>query len=279
ERFRRQLLDAVASLQVGPPWDPASQVGPVISPPSGKLLDGLTRLDDGEHWALEPRCLDGGALWTPGVRVGVRRGSTTHLVEYFGPVLGVMTAGSLAEAVEIQNEVDYGLTTGLHSLDPAEIEYWLEHVEAGNLYVNRGTTGAIVRRQPFGGWKKSAVGPGFKAGGPNYLVGLGSWRPVEREPVDEPLAPGALSLLASAAADLEPQTEQAIRAMLADAARAWRTELSFAKDVSGLEIERNVLRYRHVPLHVRVGEAGTLADLVAVVGAGLTASATFAVLV
>ncbi len=83
-----------------------------------------------------------------------------------------MTADSLDEAIEIQNETDYGLTAGIHSLDPDEIATWLNRVEAGNLYVNRGITGAIVRRQPFGGWKKSVVGPGFKAGGPNYLVGL-----------------------------------------------------------------------------------------------------------
>jgi hypothetical protein len=56
------------------------------------------------------------------------------------------------------------------------------HVQAGNLYVNRVITGAIVRRQPFGGWKRSAVGAGRKAGGPNYLFGLGSWEPVPVEP-------------------------------------------------------------------------------------------------
>ena len=275
ERFRRQLLDAVSSLHVGPPSDPRSQVGPVIAPPSGKLLRGLTELDPGERWALEPRCLDGGALWSPGVRTGVRPGSTTHLVEYFGPVLGVMTARDLAEAVALQNAVDFGLTAGLHSLDPEEIAFWLEHVEAGNLYVNRGTTGAIVRRQPFGGWKRSAVGPGFKAGGPNYLLGLGSWTPAEREPVEEPLGAGALHLLAAAAPALEPEAERSARTTLAAAALAWRSELSLAADVSGLAAERNVLRYRPTPVHVRIGSSASLAELVAVVGAGLTAHGRF----
>src|SRR5699024_1212806 len=64
---------------------------------------------------------------------------------------------------------------GLHSLDRGEIGQWLERIEAGNLYVNRGITGAIVRRQPFGGWKKSAIGAGTKAGGPSYLMGLVDW--------------------------------------------------------------------------------------------------------
>src|ERR1700739_2428787 len=98
-----------------------------------------------------------------------------HLTECFGPVLGVMRAADLEEAIRWQNQPAYGLTAGLHALDPAEIARWRETVHAGNLYVNRGTTGAIVRRQPFGGWKRSVVGPGAKAGGPNYVASLGSW--------------------------------------------------------------------------------------------------------
>jgi delta 1-pyrroline-5-carboxylate dehydrogenase len=84
-----------------------------------------------------------------------------------------MSAGSLKQAVEFQNGNDYGLTAGLQSLDESEQQYWVENVEAGNLYINRGTTGAIVQRQPFGGLKRSSVGPGFKAGGLNYLYGFG----------------------------------------------------------------------------------------------------------
>ena len=151
-------------------------MGPIIEPANGKLLNALTTLGDGENWAVEPRKLDDtGRLWSPGVRYGVRRGSYFHLTEFFGPVLGVMTADTLEEAIAIQNQIEYGLTSGLHSLDPAELGIWLDTVQAGNLYVNRGITGAIVQRQPFGGWKKSAVGAGTKAGGPNYLAGLGDW--------------------------------------------------------------------------------------------------------
>ena len=87
-----------------------------------------------------------------------------------------MTAKNLAEAVRIQNGTDYGLTAGLQSLDPSEQSYWSNHVVAGNKYINRGTTGAIVQRQPFGGLKRSAVGPGFKAGGNYYLYGFGVWK-------------------------------------------------------------------------------------------------------
>src|SRR5690606_9752452 len=108
-----------------------------------------------------PKSLDeSGRLWSPGVRAGVRGGSEFHRTEYFGPVLGVMTASSLDEAIALQNGSDYGLTAGIHSLDPAEVARWIDTVEAGNLYVNRGITGAIVQRQPFGGWKRSTVGTG-----------------------------------------------------------------------------------------------------------------------
>ena len=86
-----------------------------------------------------------------------------------------MRAADLDQAICWQNQPAYGLTAGLHALDPKEIDRWRAGVHAGNLYVNRGTTGAIVRRQPFGGWKRSVVGPGAKAGGPNYVASLGTW--------------------------------------------------------------------------------------------------------
>ena len=86
-----------------------------------------------------------------------------------------MRADGLDQALEWQNDVPYGLTAGLHSLDPAEHRHWADAVQAGNLYVNRTTTGAIVGRQPFGGWKRSSVGPTAKAGGPNYVLALRRW--------------------------------------------------------------------------------------------------------
>ncbi len=166
-------MDAVSSLTVSYPTDPRAQVGPLIEPAAGKLLKALTELGPGESWLVEPRRLDdSGRLWSPGVKTGVRPGSEFHLTEYFGPVLGLMAARDLDEAIALQNAGDYGLTAGLHSLEREELTAWIERVQAGNAYINRTTTGAIVRRQPFGGWKKSAVGAGTKAGGPNYLIGL-----------------------------------------------------------------------------------------------------------
>ncbi|MFM8530160.1 MAG: bifunctional proline dehydrogenase/L-glutamate gamma-semialdehyde dehydrogenase [Ilumatobacteraceae bacterium] len=277
-RFRAQLMDAARSLKVGYPWDLGTQMGPLTSPAAGKLVRGLTTLGDGESWLVAPQQLDdSGRLWSPGVRQGVRRGSEFHLTEYFGPILGVMAAGSLEEAVTIVNEVDYGLTSGLHSLDPEEVGYWLEHIQAGNLYVNRGITGAIVQRQPFGGWKKSAVGAGAKAGGPNYLLGMGSWR-------DSPLPPVAGAVTGVPARILESLDRDDHRDWLAgalsDDARLWADEFGVAKDVSGLFAERNLFRYRPVPVVIRY-ETGTsgrgVAELARVTAAGLLAGAPLTV--
>lgn len=275
-RFRSQLLDAVSSLVVGLPDDPRTQVGPLIAPAAGKLLAGLTTLEPGQAWALAPRRLDdAGRLWTPGVVTGVRRGSRTHRTEYFGPVLGVMTAATLDEAIDLVNDVDYGLTSGLHSLDPAEIATWLGRVEAGNLYVNRGTTGAIVRRQPFGGWKRSAVGPGTKAGGPSYLAALGSWTSARATAADPVAEPRVRALVDAARAELPAADADRVgRAARSDAA-AWR-ELFAARDVSGLACERNVLRHVPVgrPVLVRLADDTPVADLVRVVaGAAVSGAA------
>jgi RHH-type transcriptional regulator, proline utilization regulon repressor / proline dehydrogenase / delta 1-pyrroline-5-carboxylate dehydrogenase len=268
-RFRNQLVDAVASLTVAWPADAASQMGPVISPPEGKLLSALTSLAPGERWLVEPRQLDStGRLWSPGVKDGVAPGSPFHLTEYFGPVLGILSASSLAHAIELQNATPYGLTAGLFSLDPGELALWCSAVEAGNLYINRGTTGAIVRRQPFGGWKRSSVGAGTKAGGPNYLVGLTDW--VSRPSTATAVAgPAAASLLAAARSAGLGNLDVISRALRSDAL-AWESEFGTARDVSGLEAERNVLRYRPHPVHVRLA-SDSVADLVRVVAAGVAA--------
>ncbi|MFJ6169556.1 proline dehydrogenase family protein [Curtobacterium sp. NPDC092190] len=271
-RFRSQLLDAVSSLTVGYPTDPTTQMGPIIEPAAGKLLEGLTRLGSGESWAVAPKRLDDtGKLWSPGVRDGVRRGSAFHRTEYFGPILGIMTAKTLDEAIDIVNEVDYGLTSGLHSLDASEIGTWLDRIEAGNLYVNRGITGAIVRRQPFGGWKKSAVGAGTKAGGLNYLLGLGSWSPAPASAGGATSAPVRSFLRAAGV------TSESLERAAASDEQAWSSLFGAAVDVSALSAERNIARYLPYPgVHVRLASAEEPAveDLVRVVAAAVRAGTT-----
>jgi RHH-type proline utilization regulon transcriptional repressor/proline dehydrogenase/delta 1-pyrroline-5-carboxylate dehydrogenase len=188
-----------------------------------------------------------------------------------------MTAETLEEAIAIQNEIEYGLTAGLHSLDSAEMGVWLDSIQAGNLYVNRGITGAIVQRQPFGGWKKSAVGAGTKAGGPNYLAGLGDWLPAEAS-AKAPVANAAVRRILNAAGPaLDPAGLESVQRALASDAEAWAGEFGTAKDVSGLGAERNIFRYRSLPVTVRLSEGAPLAHLVRTVAAGVLAGSALTV--
>lgn len=248
ERYRKQLVDAAKSLVVDVPTNMRAEMGPLTVDATDKLLRALTQLEEGEEWLVEPRQLDdSGRLWSPGVKTGVKPGSFFHLTECFGPVLGLMRADSLDHAIELQNAVEYGLTAGIHSLDTAEVEAWLDRVDAGNLYVNRSITGAIVERQPFGGWKKSTVGLGSKAGGPNYLMMFGTWT------------------------DRAAATSAWLDRALESDREAWDTEFGVAHDPNGFEAEANILRYRPCPVILRVsaedagavGAAGDTAEVAA----------------
>lgn len=282
ERFRRQLVDAATSLRVGYPEHPQSQMGPIIEPANGKLLHALTQLGIGEEWLVEPKQLDAtGRLWSPGIRADVAPGSYFHLTEFFGPVLGVMHAKDLDEAIRLQNAVDYGLTAGLHSLDSDEVATWLDKVEAGNLYVNRGITGAIVQRQPFGGWKRSAVGAGAKAGGPNYLFGLGEWMPEHGASSTtlhlRGLEKRVSELIEASQSALDYESFDLLRRSALSDEVAWAEEYGAVKDVSGVGVERNLFRYRPLPVAVRIGEAATLGEGLRVIAAGLLAKAPLTV--
>ena len=231
-RFRRQLRDAVTSLHVGAPIDLATDTGPLISRPEGKLQRALTRLEPTESWLVEPTPV-AEDIWRPGVRLDVEPGSWFHQTECFGPVLGLIEAQTLDDAIAIQNSTPFGLTGGIHSLDAAEIDRWTDRVEVGNAYVNRAITGAIVRRQPFGGWKHSSVGPGAKAGGPNYVASLGDWQPAE-----------------------EPRDERWLNAAIESDAEAWAREFGVEHDETGLFCEANVFRYRPISaIGLRVEDA------------------------
>ena len=231
--FKKQLIDAVKSLKVGPGYNYSTMVGPIIKSAESNLQRALTQLDEGEQWLLEPEQLDeAGLLWSPGVKTGVKPGSWSHLNEWFGPVLAIMVSPDLETSVNWQNATDYGLTAGIQSLDPKECEYWIENVEAGNLYVNRGVTGAIVNRQPFGGWRRSSVGATAKAGGANYVATLRNWNQMKH---------------------FLPMKE---------AANKWlKSTGEMAIDHSGLSVEQNIQRYRRFKkgFLVRI-ESGTSKD-------------------
>jgi RHH-type proline utilization regulon transcriptional repressor/proline dehydrogenase/delta 1-pyrroline-5-carboxylate dehydrogenase len=231
--FKKQLIDAVKSLKVGPGYNYSTMVGPIIKSAESNLHRALTQLDEGESWLLKPEQIDeAGLLWSPGVKTGVKPGSWSHHNEWFGPVLAIMVSPDLETSVSWQNATDYGLTAGIQSLDPKECEYWIENVEAGNLYVNRGVTGAIVNRQPFGGWRRSSVGATAKAGGANYVATLRNWNQMNH---------------------FLPMKE---------AANKWlKSTGTLAIDHSGLSVEQNIQRYRKFKkgFLVRI-ESGTSKD-------------------
>ncbi len=286
EGFRTALCDAVESLHVGSAWDLPSKVGPLIRPPSGELEQGLKELEQGESWAVMPRLhVDGNPhLVSPGVKWAVQPGSMTHCTEFFGPLLGVMCARDLHEAIDLVNATGYGLTSGLESLDDREIELWQEGIRAGNLYINRPTTGAIVLRQPFGGMGKSAVGPGIKAGGPNYVAPLMRFEetadtpdPVNRGRDTSDLGDTSLDdfceLLQASAGSLGSDEE--LRQII-DAVQSYEhwmaEEFDHAHDHFLLVGEDNFRRYLPIgEMHVRVHPKDSLFELSARVVAARTA--------
>ena len=245
--FRRQLRDAAASLAVGSAWESTSRITPLTQPPGAALQRALTVLDEDEAWLLEPRpATDNPQLWSPGIKLGVRPGSFFHRTECFGPVLGLMRAADLDQAIALANAQPFGLTSGIQTLDDREIARWLDRIEAGNLYVNRPITGAIVGRQPFGGWKASSVGPGAKAGGPNYVLQLARWNQLTRPAGDdESLPEPTAALLERCLAELSDADARAlVAASAASYARAWRRHFSREHDPSAIRGERNAFRYR-----------------------------------
>ena len=242
--FRRRLRDAASSLKVGPSWEFDSIATPVVREPGEALKRALTTLDPGEEWLLEPEMIDGNpCLWSPGIKLGVTQDSWYRRTECFGPVLGLVRANDLDHAIRIQNDSEFGLTGGIHSLDPAEIDEWRERVEVGNAYINRPITGAIVQRQPFGGWKRSCFGPGAKAGGPNYVAQFATWRNEGLPQLRAPLSPEQKELLAALVRML-PREAKLLEAAAGSDAWWMRHEFGIGHDPSALECETNLFRYR-----------------------------------
>jgi len=277
EGFKRQLVDAARSFTVGSAWAFENKMGALIKPPAGDLQRALTTLEPGESWALKPEMAHGNPhMWTPGIKYGVQPGSLTHLTEFFGPLLGVMRAEDLDHAIALVNQTGYGLTSGIESLDRREQERWKEGIQAGNLYVNRGTTGAITLRQPFGGMGKSALGPAIKAGGPNYVTQFMDFAETEAPRTGVLQKESALlrmvlewrrkllwGQLAPYAGDLR-QTIRAVQSYLYH----WEQEFGVAKDYFHLRGQDNLHRYRPFSaIAVRVHPADALFEVLARIAA------------
>ncbi len=253
--FRETFADAVRSLRVGSVWDLSSRIGPLIRPPRGDLARGMKELEPRESWLVMPEHVgDNPQLYRPGVKWNVRPGGFTHRTELFGPVLGVMRFRRLEDAIGIVNATGYGLTSGLESLDDREQQLWQQTIRAGNLYINRPTTGAIVLRQPFGGVGNSAYGPGVKAGGPHYVLPLMHVRDrVQHADVaapSRPVTPDNLSLIEEIidqrVALLDEPQARLLRSAIASSRRAAAEEFSREHDSVQVLGQDNIRRYRPV---------------------------------
>jgi RHH-type transcriptional regulator, proline utilization regulon repressor / proline dehydrogenase / delta 1-pyrroline-5-carboxylate dehydrogenase len=170
DRVLERLLSAAASVRVGNPEEPGIVVGPVIDEAAYRRI--LEYIEIGKSEAtlayqakeLPPH----GYFIPPTIFTGVTPNMRIAREEIFGPVLSVLKVRDLDEAIEVANGTDYALTGGFFSRSPANIERIKAQLEAGNVYINRSCTGAIVGRHPFGGFKMS--GSGTKAGGEDYLL-------------------------------------------------------------------------------------------------------------
>src|SRR6184192_2544760 len=170
DRVMQRLLAAAASLRVGNPEEPGITVGPVIDETAYRRIQEIIERGKNEGTlAFQATSIPKkGYFIPPTIFTDVRPEMTLSQCEIFGPVLSVLKARDLDDAIRIANDTDYALTAGFFSRSPANIERVKAELVAGNVYVNRSCTGAVVGRHPFGGFKMS--GGGTKAGGSNYLL-------------------------------------------------------------------------------------------------------------
>ena len=168
DQFVERFVAACASLRVGDPTDPGTIVGPVIDAEAQTKINGIIERGRSEATlAFQGGCPSAGYFVAPTVFIQVKPHHRIAQDEIFGPVVAVMRARDLDEAFAWVNGTDYALTGGLFSRSPSALARAQRELEVGNLYLNRPITGAIVERQPFGGYRMS--GGGTKAGGKGYL--------------------------------------------------------------------------------------------------------------
>lgn len=188
--FLARLVEVARSLRVGPPEQPGSFLGPVVDATaqrrireyieSGKKEARLVLETDVSH-------LGDGYFVGPTIFADVPPHARIAQEEIFGPVLAVMRVQGFDEALAVAMDTPYALTGGVYSRSPARLGQARREFRVGNLYLNRKCTGAIVSRQPFGGFKMSGIGS--KAGGPDYLLQFMEPRTVTENTVRHGFAP------------------------------------------------------------------------------------------
>ena len=172
DAFLERLVEAARTMQVGPADEPGSDIGPVIDKESLAKIHRYIKA--GCEEGREVLATDVGNLAQQGHFVGphifadVPPDARIAQEEIFGPVLAVIRAADLDEAIAIANDTNYGLTAGIYSRSPGNLNRARRELQAGNIYLNRPITGALVCRQPFGGFRLSGIGS--KAGSADYLL-------------------------------------------------------------------------------------------------------------
>lgn len=173
DAFVPRLVEGAQSMRLGPSEDPANVMGPVVDRAAQKKIMEYVALAETEGRVLlrhEPDpAMAATGCWVPLTIVeGITPGHRLAQEEVFGPVLAVMRAKDFDQALQWANATDFALTGGIFSRSPQRLERARQEFNVGNLYLNRGITGSLVGRQPFGGHKLSGIGS--KAGGPDYLL-------------------------------------------------------------------------------------------------------------
>jgi RHH-type transcriptional regulator, proline utilization regulon repressor / proline dehydrogenase / delta 1-pyrroline-5-carboxylate dehydrogenase len=184
-----RLIGAAAELRLGHPEDMAVQMGPLIDAEARDRVRHYAEVARRDGRVLLDRCeVEGDGYFAgPTIVTDLPAGSAVLSDEIFGPVLSVERCARIDEAIHMANDTDYGLTAGLVSRSPVHIARAAELLRAGNIYVNRPITGAVVGRHPFGGLGMSGVGS--KAGGPDYLLQFTAPRSVSENTVRQGIAP------------------------------------------------------------------------------------------
>ncbi len=280
-RFIGRLTDAVASVPSGRPGTPSAGISALARPAGERELEALDALAEGETWLVRPKQLDqDGTLWSPGLRDGVQAESLVRQPERRAPVLDIVRVQTLAEAIHAQNAPGFGLSAGIHSRDVDEVETWLESVRAGVLCVNRPVVSGVGARIPVGGWERSILGTGSAAGGQDAALALGRWEPLAARAGTTVTLDGVGEQVARFVTAAQPGLNFTefdwVRAGALSDEMAWTSTFQ-TKELANLEFERNIQRYRPVPVTIRLSDGAPIPELVRVLAAATITGAPVAV--
>jgi RHH-type proline utilization regulon transcriptional repressor/proline dehydrogenase/delta 1-pyrroline-5-carboxylate dehydrogenase len=188
ESFVTRLIEACRSIHMAPGHDPGCQLNPVIDRSACEKLRGIiAKPDAGAKPLFVGTIRDGGYFVPPAV---FQVDDVSHRFmqeEFFGPIITLMRADHFEQAIELANHCEFKLTGAIYSRSPHNLEIARRRFRVGNLYLNRGSTGAMVYRQPFGGFGMSGIGT--KAGGPGYLLHFADPRSVTENTMRRGMTP------------------------------------------------------------------------------------------